>query len=161
MQEYLKQVISAAFMIAIVQSLVPKGFSCKVLTMACGLLLMLVLIQPVKKFNIQKFAALFSQQAIGMPNYEQLQAENQENLLRLISEQTRTYILDKAAELSFTPKEVEVQVQMLEQYPYPHAVTISGMYTQSQRVKLTEWIENNLAIPEKNQTWRWVYFVEK
>lgn len=154
-QEYLRQIISAVFLIALLQAILPRGLIRRVGLLVCGLVLLLVILRPVHKIELQDLSELFAASELERMDFEDYSRENAEKMEQLITEKTQAYIWDKAQKLAFTPKEISVQTKKGEDYPYPYSVTIKGMYTQKQRLELTAWIAANLAIAEHNQQWRW------
>jgi len=154
-QTYFKQILAAVFLIATMQSIFTQGLIKKVGMLACGLVLMLVMLRPILTFDTENLAKIFAEIEIADADFDAYSRENLQDMAQFITDRTRAYILDKAAEISFTPKKITVNTQVRENYPYPHSVIITGMYTQQQRMELTAWIESNLAIPQARQTWRW------
>lgn len=70
----------------------------------------------------------------------------------LIIDSAETYILDKAQALGMDVT-VELETRLRDGYPIPWSVKITGTATGSQKSMLTEYITENLGIPEDRQEW--------
>lgn len=156
LQEYFRRVVACVFLIATLQMLFPGKVVKQVLKLSCGLVLLLVVINPIAKINWESLALGMGKMLLLEQNYEGIDPEDKQALMEeLIKESTRTYILDKAKSMNFTPKSLSVTVSAADGEPFPSGVAISGAYTQLQRMEMTKWIEANFAIPEKAQNWKW------
>lgn len=119
-----------------------------------GLVLLLVLSSPIAAFDLtdvsQMLAKARTEADMAVTNIE---VENQELLACIISEQTATYILDKAESLGMHLS-VKVETRQGTYYPYPFSVTLEGNTTTAQRQQLSAWITEQLAIAEENLIWK-------
>ena len=82
-----------------------------------------------------------------------VEVQNRELQARIISEQAAAYIWDKADEMGVA-LEVEVETWDLGSGPYPWRATLTGACGGEKRTALTQYIEENLAIPEARQVWQ-------
>ena len=82
-----------------------------------------------------------------------VEVQNRELQARIISEQAAAYIWDKADEMGVA-LEVEVETRDLGSGPYPWRATLTGTCGGEKRTALTQYIEENLAIPEARQVWQ-------
>lgn len=150
---YLLGVVSAAMLAALVQTLVPKGAVRRVCTLACGVVLVLVTLSPLRALD----EAVLSR-AISRLELEQgsegvdVEVRTNDQIAALIKQKSEAYILDKAASLGLTLR-VEVTVETAGAYPYPSAVRLSGHADAASRRSLGALIEENLAIPAASQEW--------
>ena len=78
---------------------------------------------------------------------------NREALSAIIKSKTEAYIWDKADEMGVA-LEVEVETRDLGSGPYPWRATLTGTCGGEKRTALTQYIEENLAIPEARQVWQ-------
>ena len=143
----------AAMIIAAIQSLVPDGATRKVANLAGGLFLLLVLAAPLTKLD--SWSLLLTQTEYHMwenGTIDLLKIENKRLIIDIVEEQTESYISDKAERLGISCAVGVVCVCNEEGNVFPKSVSIKGNLTETERKELSQWIENELAVLEKNQT---------
>ena len=119
-----------------------------------GILLLMTLLQPLLRLQVGDLGEYLERYRPRDAAVERSLRSAQKETARLITEQTRTYILDKARELG---SEVEVQIELAalsEHYQYPYRVTLRGRWTEAQRVALSEYLARTLGIPKERQLWQ-------
>lgn len=152
--QYLRPVLAVSFLVAAVRAAFPERSFGKLIGFAGSLLILAAILKPVAKLDSDLIAAAISRlEVYKVEEKLDLVIDNSAIISEIIKEKTETYISDKATQLELTLRSVSVTVEKGGEYPYPAAVRISGQFTQQQRTELTKWIERNLAIPNKAQTW--------
>lgn len=158
MMELLKQwlvgITCAAMIVALADSLTPKGTVKKIGHIAGGLLLLLAVVKPLMEVDFSALAvATVSLEGVEVV-YDDWEKTNTELMKTIIGEKTGAYILDKAEELGADCTGVAVECAVGEEdVPYPSAVTVTGAMTQAQWDALARTIEADLAIPRERQTY--------
>ena len=152
-REYLLSIVAAALLTTLARSLIPEGGVRRVASVVCGLLLALCALSPLLQLDIDDAAQSIAR--IRMENETLrtgVEVKNRELVNQIIKQNTQTYILDKAASMGLA---LQAAVEMRDDgaYPYPYRVTLTGVCTEAQRLQLTRYIEENLAIPAERQAW--------
>lgn len=151
---YVLTVTAAALMCGIVTKLTGKeGAQHQLIQMAAGLVLLFAVIQPFAKLQWKNPADLLQDLQLDASDavQEGVQQTNQA-LAQSIKEQTRAYILDKAAALG---ADAQVEVLMSEDtLPAPVGVIITGDVSPYVKVQLSNMMEKDLGISGENQIWK-------
>ena len=138
-------------LLAMGESLVSQESIRRVIRLAGGVLMIIVLLQPLSHIDLADLAisaeAYRRQAETAQEEYRQQQ---QETLTAGIEEELATYIWDKAQQLG-----VECQVSVTAEagadgLPLPTGITVTGTYSE----ELSEIIARDLGIPRENQNWR-------
>ena len=143
----------AAMIISAVQTLLPDGATRKVANLAGGLFLLLVLAAPLTKLDLRML--LLAQTEYRMwenGTIDLLKLENKQLIIDIVEEQTASYILDKAKGSGISCEVTVVCACDEEGNVLPKSVNVRGKFTEAQQKELLQWIENELAILEENQT---------
>lgn len=152
-REYLLSVTAAAMLCAIISALTgEKGSQAGLVKLISGLFLCFTAIAPfadVRITDISDFASdIMSDGEQAVQDGETYSAQA---LRQIISDETRAYIMDKAAAYG---AEIEVLVDLSDDAPpVPEACTISGSISPYVRQQLKKILMNDLGIPEENVTW--------
>lgn len=155
-REYFLTMILTGIFASVVQIMLPAGFCKRIAGICGGLLLVITAISPITRLDYDQIAESISRiQIADLEASSGLTIDNKSLISQIIKEQTESYILDKAAEILFAPKTVDVTVCESGDYPVPESVTVCGPYSESQRTRLTAWIERELAIAPEHQEWLW------
>lgn len=154
-RSWLVGITCAAMVVALCESLAPSGAVRKVGRFTGGLVLLIAILQPVMKLDMQDLSGLLTEYRAAAGGYSaQLETENTKLMKDIIEEQTGAYILDKAAALGVENCTVTVKAtDSGGEYPIPEAVTVTGTLTEQQRNALSRQIEADLAIPAERQAW--------
>jgi len=147
---WLLGVTAASFLLSLAETLVRQEGVRRVLRLAGGILMLLVMVRPLLRLGGEVPAFSFSQyaeEAAAMTeNFSEKQAEE---LSALIAEETAAYISDKAEQLG-VPCTVTVEVTLVDGVPLPEAAVLSIPYNG----ELSRWLSQELKIGEECQTWR-------
>ena len=150
LQSWILRVVGTAFLVFLLQGLMPEGSVKKIGGMAGGVLLLLVLLTPFSTVRLEQWDLSFSDYAgqVQQQTRAYRQEQNQQ-WQTLIQENTAAYIKDKAEQLGLSCR-VTVKTELGEdEVPYPAGVVIEGEKNQ----ELSEYMEQQLGIPEEAQVW--------
>ena len=153
-RQWLVGVTCAAMIVAVADSLTPKGTVKKIGRLVGGLVLLLSVVKPLMglDYSVLAMSTVTYQQAADTLG-EDLSKTNLDLMKTIIGEKTGAYILDKATALGADCQSVTVTCELGEgEMPYPSAVTVSGALTQGQRSALSKVIEADLGIPAARQS---------
>jgi len=150
LKEWIMHIISAMLLISLVQHLMPEGSLQKVSSFISGLVLLVVMLQPIPKIKeidwdlkVKQYQQEFEEKR------EEFEAASKETVSEEIKKQTAE-VIEQRAEMYGEPVEVLVETTVNEQgIPVPTEVSIHGVYQES----LSCWIESALGIPANKQTW--------
>ena len=149
-------VTCAAAIVALCESLAPAGTVRKIGRLTGGLVLLLAIVQPVMKLDMDDFAGILTSYRVDAEvSAMDMGVENARLMKGIIEEQTAAYILDNAEALGADCR-VSVTAAAGDRegdYPIPREVTVTGDLTADQRAALTRRIEADLAIPAERQTY--------
>ena len=152
-RHYIFGIVCCALLAAGIKSIpISSGAMKTLLNRLCGILVVLSVISPLLKFeypnleNLEGFIGSDSQTLIASG---QQMAREQET--EIITQQTRTYILDKAQALGAM---IEAEVGLSDERPFvPVSVTIKGNLSPYARQVLENIIQNDLGIRKEDQLW--------
>ncbi len=152
-RQWLLGVTAAALVLALADVLAPEGSAKKVCRLAGGLVLLLAAVGPAAGLLD---AAPLTQAVEGWrgeaQRYEQeLEEQNNALYLAIIEEETAAYVMDKARELGF-----ECAVEVTYGYdedgvPCPWEIAARGVWTEGQRSRLEQLLEEELGVPAQRQ----------
>lgn len=151
LRSYILSVVTAAILCALVAAIVGKKSSAApILKLLSGLFLALTVIRPIAQVQVEEFLRFTEDleleaadaAAVGSGYYRDALAD-------VITDQTRTYILDKAQTLNAS---VTAEV-VLDEQSIPQAVTIRGRISPYAKDRLSNIIASDLGIPKEHQTW--------
>ena len=152
-QSYLLSIFAGAVICTIVTKLVGEKGTLGALTkLMSGIFLAVMLIRPLASIDLSGV----TQWAIG---YDEAAAEavaegqsrTRKAVAEIITQRTRTYILDKAQALN-TALEVEVTLSD-DEIPIPIKVRLSGKASPYAKGQLQQIITEELGIEKENQIW--------
>ena len=139
---WLTAVAAVSLLLSVVQYITPKGTLRDTASFIGGLLLLLVLLQPVRK------AALPDKKQVETYRTK-LEEERKKELGTLIESETEAYILDKAARMGLTVRIKVGTEENSEGVPVPVSAELTGTPSR----ELSRWIEAELGIPVERQVW--------
>ncbi len=147
-REWLVSVICAAVAVAVAENAAPAGSMKKLVSMTGGLILLVLLVQPLSGLEPELFLPEYGAYAREIQQrQEELEAENTQALQTIIEREIAAYISDKAAELGVECR-VTVRCRTDEAgVPQPYSVTMDGPVSE----ELRSWIEGELNIPKERQ----------
>ena len=153
-RKYLISLCAAALLCALVRALVPGGRMKKLCSLLCGIFLMTAALSGISGWQLSDFAQELSKMQVAAEQARTgVEIRNREALCAIIKSKTEAYIWDKADEMGVA-LEVEVETRDLGSGPYPWRATLTGACGGEKRTALTQYIEENLAIPEARQVWQ-------
>lgn len=149
LRQYIISVVAAALICGLVTELLPSGRARQIMKMVCGVFLAYTVLQGLTGLNLTlpdwaEKAQVDAQAAAALG--EQL---GEDAMGQIIMEQTRAYILDKAASLGLS---LEVEVG-LDENQIPTFVTLKGQTAPYARQRLQSTIALELGISKENQQW--------
>lgn len=152
MEQWVLGVSCASLVMVVMGALVQGSGGKRVCKLAGSLLLLLVTIGPVLRMDQQDWQRLLQLETQGMEEAEQsLQEQNNLIYESIIEEETQAYILDKAEALG-VQCQVEVVVKWEDDLPRPWSVKLEGSWSQAQREKLSNMLQEELGIPKDRQS---------
>ena len=135
-REWLAAVVAVSLLLAAVQSLVPEGNLKRIASFTGGLLLLLVLLQPLEDLT----------GSLAAPDFGKYSRTVQDRQAEL---EQAAYIWDKAAELGLSVT-VRVETAAGEAgVPLPWSAEVTGPWSQ----ELSAYMERELGIPQERQVW--------
>ena len=147
---WLTSVVLVSVLLSAAQSLIPPGTVRKAAGFTGGLILLLVLLQPVLGADLDRLALDFSDYQTAVEERQAELADTQtEAMASIIAEQTGACILDKAGELG---AEVTVRVETRtggDGVPVPWSAELTGARSEA----LASALETELGIPAERQVW--------
>lgn len=150
LRQYIVSVVAAAILCAVVGGVLKKGTTGNILRLVCGIFLLFTILEPISSANPEDFGKVLLPTRADAVQAAQLGEDAaREAMAQIITEQTRTYILEEAQALGVA---LEVEV-VLDEDNIPTAVTLLGDVSPSERRKLQSTIALDLGIPKENQQW--------
>lgn len=143
---------AAAVVVAVANCLTPEGTVKKIGKMVGGLIMMIAVLQPVLKLDLDDLSGILTKYRMEAEvSSSVLESENQRLMKIIIEDKTKTYILDRAGELGIKCNAL-VECSLNDQGNlYPSSVTVSGDLTDAEIAKMKKMIEEELAVAEQNQ----------
>lgn len=149
--EYIVAVSAAAFVCAVVGSLIPKGPSKDILKLVSGLFLAFTVIQPVSDLKIPELSEITQVWKKEGASASDAGQEMMEKAIReSITQQLRSYILDKAESLGLT---LTAEVLLHPDTCYPRKIHLTGDAAPALRQKLTEILSEDLDLNQEDILW--------
>lgn len=150
LRQYIVSVVAAAILCAVLGGSLKKGATGNILRLVCGIFLLLTILEPISSADFEDFGEVLLPTRADAAQAAQVGEDAaREAMAQIITEQTRTYILEEAQALG-----VEVAVEViLDEDNIPTAVTLLGDASPNERRKLQSTIALELGIPKENQKW--------
>jgi len=144
--------VGAGIAIAVILALTPEGAIKKIVRLGAGLVLLLVVMQPLIGLSGFNLSLGGDMSALALEHGQQVALESQ---LDIISERLSTYISAKAEnlglEVTATP-ELNVTAEGITLYSVTIRYQRGGSVTAIE--ELTRWIASHFGIPAQRQHWR-------
>ena len=145
---------AASCLAAFSKELTPKGPVRKVTRFVCGVMLALVLVEPLAAVDEESFSLSLAEYRKTVREITADAGEREKDLLRLyIEEQTAAYIVDEAQGMGIPELSAEVKAKWGDESWLPWEVHIRTEAAEEQRAKLSRRISAELAIPPERQFW--------
>ena len=149
-REWLAAVVAVSLLLAAVQSLVPEGNLKRIASFTGGLLLLLVLLQPLEDLTGSLAAPDFGKYSRTVQDRQAELEQAEETLLAEgIASRTAAYIWDKANQLGLDCTVSVAAAPGEGGIPLPESVTVRGRYSG----ELARWLEEEVGIPAEKQIW--------
>ncbi|MCD7828918.1 MAG: hypothetical protein LUG58_00585 [Clostridiales bacterium] len=146
LRQWILAVTAVSLLTALCQALMPPGPVKRVSNLTCGLLIFLVLVQPVVWADYTQLLEDFQTYYAGLGDYDAGLVETDNTLTEeLIARNTAAYIEDKADAAGIVCA-VTVVCGQREGVPVPEAVTVSGSLSQEEQAWLITLAENDLGL---------------
>lgn len=152
-REYLLTITVASLIVSLAEAVTPQGSVKRVIKFLGGLIVLLSALSPLGEL-ISNWRLPEADWELSLADEVMVFQEQSNNMTgMLIIEKCEEYILDKARQLGaeIIP---EISLAYPDGTPVPWRVTVSGTYTHSQKIRLSEFLARELAIPEERQVWR-------
>ena len=151
MKAYLIGLTAAAILAALIRRLAPDNSAGKAAKLGAGLLILITILQPLRQVDLMEAARALTEKGFQEPLAGQNQEAN-ELLETLITDTAQSYILDKAQALGLEIT-AQVETRIRDYYPEPWSVRLYGNPNPYQRQALSQYISEQLGIPEERQEW--------
>ncbi len=150
--EYLVGVTAAALLCSLVGKLGFGKLNGGILKLLCGAFMALAVLAPWRSLRLELPSELLSDfQTMGDQAAEEGENSAREAMAEIISQQTRAYILDKAASLDM---DLTVEVTLSDdEIPAPVGVTLRGSASPYGKDVLRDYIQDQLGIKKEAQIW--------
>ena len=150
LREWLTSLVAVTLLFSVARQLMGEGSIGKIGSFVGGLLLLVVVLDPLPGLDMEKLAPSMEAytQAVEA-ELETLESANRGEWAGLIESRTAAYISEQADRMG-TPVTVRVRTELSQGgVPVPSGVELTGERTQA----LTVWLETELGIPEERQVW--------
>lgn len=152
-RSYILTITAAGILCAIVKNISSGKAGGRMMSLVCGVFLILAAISPVYSVDISGWNGDFDD---FRNQAREMQTETSERIRaqmdEVIRERTAAYILDKGAALG-AALDVEVILDSENGYSVPKSVRISGDYSPYIKARLGLVLEQDLGIPPERQEW--------
>lgn len=147
LQEWLRGLLAAALLLGLVETLVPEGSVRPVARFAVGLVLFLLLVQPLVRLVPEIILENWESEVEAMSAYsEELKAADESYLQEVMSRESAEYIQTKAASQGMAVQ-AEVTCAGSNGLPLPAEAVVRGSLTGEQQGWLSACIAEDLGIP--------------
>ena len=142
---------AVSLLLALAEALVSQEGIRRVLRLAGGVLMIVVLLQPVVQIDLEDLSLSLEAYQQEVETLTEEYAQQQETQLSAgIEAELASYIWDKAQALGLNCQ-VSVTVETgADGVPAPRSVDITGEYSEA----LSEIIEKDLGVPREQQNWQ-------
>ena len=142
---------AVSLLLALAEALVSQEGIRRVLRLAGGVLMIVVLLQPVVQIDLEDLSLSLEAYQQEVETLTEEYAQQQETQLSAgIEAELASYIWDKAQALGLDCQ-VSVTVETgADGVPAPRSVDITGEYSEA----LSEIIEKDLGVPREQQNWQ-------
>lgn len=149
LKAWLIGILAAALGLSLLEAVTPRGATKGVMKITGGLVVLLVLLQPLSGVRLADLEWNYRVQEEALDlQIAQYRTDYLNEMETIIAEKTAAYILDKASQLGISCR-AEVETQMQNGVPVPFSVQMDIPKEES----LAAWIEVELGIREEQQYW--------
>ena len=149
-RQWLTAVVLVTMLLSVAQTLVPEGTVRKITSFIGGLLLLVVMLQPLLRTDLGSLRIHAEDYAAAIEERQaELESAENEALAQGIAERTAAYISDKANTLGLVVT-AKVRAEPGDGgVPVPWSAELVGPRSEA----LAAYIEDELGIPRGRQTW--------
>ena len=150
LRQWLLGIVSCALLVSFCEQLTPTGALRKLVRFTGGLLLILCILQPVTRIDLDAAPLDLDVYRSAMAQVRLELADEREGALADgIAARTGAYIEDKAAQMGLSVRAV-VETENADGTPLPVSVTLYG----TENAALAEYIAAQLGIAKEKQVWK-------
>lgn len=150
LRQWLLGIVSCALLVSFCEQLTPSGALKKLVRFTGGLLLILSILQPVTRLDLDAVPLDLDTYREAMAQVRLELADEREGALADgIAARTGAYIEDKAAQLGLSVRAV-VETEDVNGTPLPVSVTLYG----TENAALADYIASQLGIAKEKQIWK-------
>ena len=150
LRQWLLGIVSCAMLVSFCELFTPFGALRKLVRFTGGLLLILSILQPVTRIDLDALPLDLEAYREAMTQvHTELADERERALADGIAARTGAYIEDKAAQMGLSVRAV-VETESADGTPIPAFVTLYG----AENAALAEEIASQLGIAKENQVWK-------
>lgn len=149
--QYIISLVAAAIICSCMTAMLPKkGPAGGILRFLCGLFMTLTLFAPIVEYRLPDFDTFFSKYSYDAEeSFADAQKVSEQIKTEYITERISSYILDKADSLGIS---VSVDISLNDTL-LPEMVIIKGAASPFAKSKLSDYVSENLGIPEDKLQW--------
>ena len=149
----------AAIITALCMTITPDSKVKKVVSLSCGMLMILIIIRPISNFDYRNISFDINNLRREAEHFtSDMTAFNEKLQGLIIEEASSAYILDKGTELGIYDLKAEVRLGWSANgYWYPNAAVLTTAADKEQRDKLGRIIYETLGIPPEELIWSMNY----
>ena len=148
-RQWLWGVITASICLAVLENIVPKGAIRGIAKTSGGLVILLVLLQPLGDIDFTGWDWKISDYQLEIDaKIEDYQEDYRQQMESIIADQLRAYISEKTEQMG-TDRRVKVEIETIQNVPEVMAVRLSGQRDEA----LAVWMEEELGIDQSKQHW--------
>lgn len=149
-REWLTAITAVTLLLSVAQLLTPEGTLREIVSFIGGLILLLVLLQPLSDVELTDLLSEFSEHQITLQQRQtELERQQTETLTARIEAETEAYISDKARDMGLTLTARVTAEPNADGIPVPVRVELSG----SRSAPLSAWLEAELGLSAEGQVW--------
>lgn len=154
MRSWILSVTVSAMIIAVAEGMMPEGTVKKVGKLIGGLVLMLGILQPLVRMDVEElFLAANGLTSITVETQEEMQTGSEEMLKSIIEEELCAYVLDKAQGLGLSCT-LSIRCTIGEDgVPVPDEAELHGSFSSEQRRGMEKLLSEELGIPKERQSY--------
>ncbi len=150
LRQWLLGIVACALLVSFCEQLTPTGALRKLVRFTGGLLLIISILQPVTRLDLDVLPLDLDAYRSAMAQaHTELEDERKGALADGIAARTGAYIEDKAAQMGLSVRAV-VETENADGTPLPVSVTLYG----TENAALAEYIASQLGIAKEKQVWK-------
>lgn len=154
LESWLRPLLAGALLSSLIAALIPEGRTKGTLRFVLGLLMTVLLLQPIRLMKTEWNAEWFSLERLEAAGFRQEMAEvTQELTESFIKREAEEYIWNAAERIGIRELGVRIALRAGECGPVPYEISLRGCWTEEQKTALAFLLEGELGIPQERQDW--------